>query len=563
MLPSAPSPEHIDMATGEEFADAEEDMEFPESGKGPRRCSYCGSLSTPMWRHGPAPYDTLCNSCGVKWRRGKILPELPHGRYRPATGTKYSRRGSATSEPRRRGSSKTSVDLDALGLDDGAEEEVEVWVRGKLQRKRSERTVSAETSPVRGAGLGDSILVTPLVPPGTSVLPPAQEVDLRTPRPLLALPVQSRKSENTKERTDILPQVKMVADPMDADDEEDELDPTAPRFSPISPTVPLAPLLAATLSPSRSPAQGGILARQGSGGVARDVASTIASGMHVKFVEPVTDGSVRSGGSETGKRRRSRSATPVVEEDLRRAPLAGAPLSQPTAEVSSPALVFSDPIEDDMIFEFGAENRPLPMQPVASGAIDSQRSTTPVDTLAGLPVMPIEFRDVDSRAMTSIPLVETLQNAPSPNRSAPETALFAVVSPENQMDVDVEKNLELAPPLPGQSQPQSRLLSATSLIPHSSQHPSIADRTSLLAYRLSHLPPPLLPSVVSVLARYMTTAQKESFEMGGEVEIDVERIGWSAWEEVERVVGVVGHDGRWTGVEVEGQESSMDGVVGV
>ena len=38
-----------------------------------RKCNYCGVTSTPMWRHGPGNYANLCNSCGVKWRRGKIL----------------------------------------------------------------------------------------------------------------------------------------------------------------------------------------------------------------------------------------------------------------------------------------------------------------------------------------------------------------------------------------------------------------------------------------------------------------------------------------------------------
>ncbi|KAJ3315927.1 dolichol-P-mannose synthesis [Boothiomyces sp. JEL0838] len=42
-----------------------------------RRCSYCATTSTPMWRHGPVGYDTLCNSCGVKWKRGRILNENP------------------------------------------------------------------------------------------------------------------------------------------------------------------------------------------------------------------------------------------------------------------------------------------------------------------------------------------------------------------------------------------------------------------------------------------------------------------------------------------------------
>ena len=40
-----------------------------------KTCSYCHANSTPMWRHGPGIYTNLCNSCGVKWRRGKILSQ--------------------------------------------------------------------------------------------------------------------------------------------------------------------------------------------------------------------------------------------------------------------------------------------------------------------------------------------------------------------------------------------------------------------------------------------------------------------------------------------------------
>jgi hypothetical protein len=49
------------------------DGDSVEKKTGPRRCDFCGATSTPMWRHGPGEYTNLCNSCGVKWRRGKIL----------------------------------------------------------------------------------------------------------------------------------------------------------------------------------------------------------------------------------------------------------------------------------------------------------------------------------------------------------------------------------------------------------------------------------------------------------------------------------------------------------
>ncbi|KAJ1925558.1 hypothetical protein IWQ60_004496 [Tieghemiomyces parasiticus] len=40
---------------------------------GAKRCQYCQSKTTPMWRRGPAGPGTLCNACGVKWKHGKIL----------------------------------------------------------------------------------------------------------------------------------------------------------------------------------------------------------------------------------------------------------------------------------------------------------------------------------------------------------------------------------------------------------------------------------------------------------------------------------------------------------
>jgi len=32
-----------------------------------RKCEFCGTLETPMWRRGPTGKGTLCNACGVKW----------------------------------------------------------------------------------------------------------------------------------------------------------------------------------------------------------------------------------------------------------------------------------------------------------------------------------------------------------------------------------------------------------------------------------------------------------------------------------------------------------------
>ncbi|GAB2231887.1 hypothetical protein Droror1_Dr00010905 [Drosera rotundifolia] len=51
-----------------------------------RRCSHCGVQKTPQWREGPNGPKTLCNACGVRYKKGRLLPE-----YRPASSPTFSR----------------------------------------------------------------------------------------------------------------------------------------------------------------------------------------------------------------------------------------------------------------------------------------------------------------------------------------------------------------------------------------------------------------------------------------------------------------------------------------
>ncbi|KFH62979.1 hypothetical protein MVEG_11017 [Podila verticillata NRRL 6337] len=44
-----------------------------------RACHYCGTRDTPMWRRGPDGTKTLCNSCGISWKRGKIEIDSDNG----------------------------------------------------------------------------------------------------------------------------------------------------------------------------------------------------------------------------------------------------------------------------------------------------------------------------------------------------------------------------------------------------------------------------------------------------------------------------------------------------
>mmetsp|Transcript_14267 Transcript_14267/g.30742 ORF Transcript_14267/g.30742 Transcript_14267/m.30742 type:complete len:180 (+) Transcript_14267:180-719(+) len=41
-----------------------------------KRCSHCGTCDTPLWRLGPQGAKTLCNACGLRWRKtGRFIDD--------------------------------------------------------------------------------------------------------------------------------------------------------------------------------------------------------------------------------------------------------------------------------------------------------------------------------------------------------------------------------------------------------------------------------------------------------------------------------------------------------
>lgn len=86
---------------------------------GMKKCLYCGSKSTPMWRRGPQGAGTLCNACGVKWKHGKILcgndapsqTTLSSSTSTPAKES-HPRRNSAKGDKRRRKTSSATIKKD-------------------------------------------------------------------------------------------------------------------------------------------------------------------------------------------------------------------------------------------------------------------------------------------------------------------------------------------------------------------------------------------------------------------------------------------------------------------
>ncbi|KAJ3093227.1 hypothetical protein HK102_000028 [Quaeritorhiza haematococci] len=59
---------------GAKVEDGEGSSSVSKTGTSRKACSFCRATSTPMWRHGPPEYPDLCNRCGVKWMRGRLLP---------------------------------------------------------------------------------------------------------------------------------------------------------------------------------------------------------------------------------------------------------------------------------------------------------------------------------------------------------------------------------------------------------------------------------------------------------------------------------------------------------
>lgn len=74
-----------------------------------KKCLYCGSKSTPMWRRGPQGAGTLCNACGVKWKHGKILCGADAAQSMP---TKEQQRRNSKAEKRRKKGGQTAVKKD-------------------------------------------------------------------------------------------------------------------------------------------------------------------------------------------------------------------------------------------------------------------------------------------------------------------------------------------------------------------------------------------------------------------------------------------------------------------
>ncbi|KAJ3038157.1 hypothetical protein HDV00_000957 [Rhizophlyctis rosea] len=94
-----------------------------------KECEYCGASVTPMWRRGPAGKSTLCNKCGLQWRKGKI-PVDENGRLAlpPFASETAPKRGT--------GATKKQAGGRKAKAKDGAQRPIRQKIEGKVSAKK-------------------------------------------------------------------------------------------------------------------------------------------------------------------------------------------------------------------------------------------------------------------------------------------------------------------------------------------------------------------------------------------------------------------------------------------
>ncbi|KAJ3403955.1 hypothetical protein HDU80_003467 [Chytriomyces hyalinus] len=142
-----------------------------------RQCSFCGTLSTPMWRHGPVGYDPLCNGCGVKWKRGRILQGLEREKSCVTTS-----RSQSSNVKKQRKSSSASATSPALSS-------------SKSHSHKSSRPQEKSAAPTHK----DDRAFTPQVPPA-AVLPNAGLAATTSKRRAFAIPTPQGLPNNHRDQ---------------------------------------------------------------------------------------------------------------------------------------------------------------------------------------------------------------------------------------------------------------------------------------------------------------------------------------------------------------------------
>uniref|UniRef100_A0A0A9BZY8 GATA-type domain-containing protein n=1 Tax=Arundo donax TaxID=35708 RepID=A0A0A9BZY8_ARUDO len=84
------------------------------------RCQHCGAEKTPQWRVGPEGPGTLCNACGVRHRKGRLVPEYRRLKSPTFSSELHSNRHHRVVEMRRQREQSAAKVAAAVGADGGS-----------------------------------------------------------------------------------------------------------------------------------------------------------------------------------------------------------------------------------------------------------------------------------------------------------------------------------------------------------------------------------------------------------------------------------------------------------
>lgn len=103
---------------------------------GIRKCSVCSRTETPLWRVGPYGPKTLCNACGVRWKKGKLV-----GYPAPPTVKGVTK---GITKKKAQGTAVVNTAMDVGGKGSGGEKEeggsvVIVNTQGAKQKRKNTR----------------------------------------------------------------------------------------------------------------------------------------------------------------------------------------------------------------------------------------------------------------------------------------------------------------------------------------------------------------------------------------------------------------------------------------
>ncbi|KAL9435592.1 hypothetical protein AB3S75_021795 [Citrus x aurantiifolia] len=119
----------MDVKTKKQRRDAEEMMNSSPAGtfnEMKKSCTDCRTTRTPLWRGGPAGPRSLCNACGIRYRKTKKRALL--GRDK---GRAQKRKRKYSSNNNNKGATKLGISLKAglmavVGSDMGEEEQAAI-----------------------------------------------------------------------------------------------------------------------------------------------------------------------------------------------------------------------------------------------------------------------------------------------------------------------------------------------------------------------------------------------------------------------------------------------------